>query len=193
MLRVRTARELARHMFEAGSPVVVGLDVGGARVGVAAADARDGVAVPLAAVHAPRSGARGAPRVAAHAAAVADVVRGRRSLAVVAGVPLERDEAGDSTVGNQARRTLRFIQALSAELDDGAAAGEPPVGLLLVDEYGSTNAVRRARGEVSARLRKRLDVRDGSLDSFAAAGILGSAVDDLARHWALLEGRQQRG
>ena len=78
MLRVRTAREFARHMFEAGSPVVVGLDVGGARVGVAAADARDGVAVPLAAVHAPRSGARGG-RSGRRARAAEPRGRGRRA------------------------------------------------------------------------------------------------------------------
>lgn len=167
--------------MQASAPLLLCVDIGRRRVGLAGADARDGLALPL-----PPLVSTGRRSAQALPLAVAAQLRARRSVGLVAGVPFETDNKtalGRPVMGDQARFTLGFLRQVSEELSE--SEGEPgngSVALLVVDETATTRAA--LAGAPSDKLRRRLTgQRDGRVDSLAAQVMLGPVAVEVHRHW----------
>ena len=131
---------------------MLALDVGNRRIGLAACDSGESVAVPVATIE-HTSHARDIEAILAAAAE-------RQVDRIVVGMPLSL--SGD--MGPQARKVARFVQKLAAETDTPVEA---------VDERYSTAEALRLMAEAGAgRPRER-----GRVDAAAAAVILQSYID----------------
>ena len=130
---------------------VLGLDLGGARIGVAISDDRRRLAVPLGTVR------TGAP---ADVKAIADLVHGHDVTLVVIGHPLHL--SGEA--GERAHHAERFAEALDAFLD---------VPVLLQDERLSSIEADRALREAGASGHE----RRRTVDRSAATVILQAWLD----------------
>jgi len=135
---------------------VLGLDVGERRVGIAISDPTGTVVRPL------QTLVRGSREE--DFAAIAALVAERDVGLVVVGLPLSLD----GTEGPQARRVVRYAEALAAHL---------PIRLISWDERFTTVAAE----EILRRNRKKRERRyartGGELDAVAAAVILQSYLD----------------
>ena len=149
------------HMNE----IIVALDWGAARIGVASTDF-------VARLPTPREAILEKDKAAQIRRAV-DVVTRLEATTVLVGLPLELG-GSDSLVTRSARM---FAQKLAAALAD---SGETAPQVLLVDErFTSAEATARLK-EAGARPTGR-DARTGRLDSASAAVLLG--------HWLEASGR----
>ena len=135
--------------------IVLGLDVGDKRIGVAISDAENILATPLTTIE--RSS-----EDAAALKAIADIIRERKVEMVIAGLPYSLN----GTIGPQAARTLSFIEVLARNID---------VPVETRDERMSTVAAQqmlRQSGKNSMQMK-------GKIDSAAAAYILQGYLDIL--------------
>lgn len=139
--------------------VMIGLDVGDARIGVAASDPSRFLATPVEVIHRKD----GTP-----AAKTAAVARLRGADAVVLGLPRNMD----GSEGPQARNVRSFAGQLAAAF---AADGLGPVELLFWDERMSTRQARRMLIESGAGKKRRAE----PVDALAAAVILQAYLDHL--------------
>ena len=132
--------------------VIIGLDVGEARTGIARSDALQMMAFPHAVVSAGTD--------TEMAAAVAEEVRPMNPVLIVAGMPLDQHGAP----GPQARRVEALIERLRALLD---------VDIVMQDERFSTVEANRVARDMNARGKR----RKGKVDKIAATLILQTWLD----------------
>jgi len=135
--------------------IVLGLDVGNKRIGVAISDAENILATPLATIER-------TDEDETVLKAITDIVRDRRVERIIAGLPYSLN----GTIGPQAARTLSFIEKLSGNVD---------VPVETRDERMSTVAAQqmlRQSGKNSLQMK-------GKIDSAAAAYILQGYLDIL--------------
>jgi putative Holliday junction resolvase len=139
--------------------VRIGVDVGSVRVGVAASDPDARLAFPVTAVQRQRDGG--------DLDELAGLIAERGAVEVVVGLP--RTLAGHEGVATGAARS--YSQALAERI--------APIPVTLVDERLTTviadQALRAARPRSSARDRR------AAIDAAAAAGILQTYLDGMAR------------
>jgi putative Holliday junction resolvase len=139
--------------------VRIGVDVGSVRVGVAASDPQARMAFPVTAVQRHRDGS--------DLDELAVLIAEREAVEVVVGLP--RTLAGCEGPAVDAARSY------AAALSDRIA----PIPVSLVDERLTTvvaeQALRAARPRSSVRERR------GAIDAVAAAGILQTYLDGMAR------------
>ncbi len=137
----------------------IGVDVGSVRVGVAASDPGARLAFPVTAVWRRRDGS--------DLDELAGLIAEREAVEVVVGLP--RTLAGREGVAVDAARA--YSRALSERI--------APIPVTLVDERLTTvvadQALRTARPRSSARDRR------AAIDAAAAAGILQTYLDGMAR------------
>jgi len=135
--------------------IVLGLDVGDKRVGVAISDAENILASPLTTIE------RSADDSVA-VKSIIDIVSNRKVDRIIAGLPYSLN----GTLGPQAKRTLSFIESLSQSTD---------VPVETRDERMSTVAAQqllRQSGKNSMQMK-------GKIDAAAAAYILQGYLDIL--------------
>jgi putative holliday junction resolvase len=139
--------------------VRIGVDVGSVRVGVAASDPDALLAFPVTAVHRRRDGS--------DLDELAGLIAEREGVEVVVGLP--RTLAGREGVAVEAARD--YAKALSERIS--------PIPVTLVDERLTTvvadQALRAGRPRSNARDRR------AAIDAAAAAGILQTYLDRMAR------------
>ena len=135
---------------------VLALDMGERRVGVAVSDPTGTVARPL------QTLVRGSRQE--DFAAIAGLVAEYDVGLVVVGRPLSLD----GTEGPQARRVIRYVEALAARL---------PVPVVLWDERFTTAAAREILRQSRGKKRRRQARSAGEVDAIAAAVILQSYLD----------------
>jgi len=139
--------------------VRIGVDVGSVRVGVAASDPDARLAFPVKAVQRKRDGS--------DLTELAALIAEREAVEVVVGLP--RTLAGREGVAVDAARS--YADALAERI--------APVPITLVDERLTTvvadKALRSARPRSSARDRR------AAIDAAAAAGILQTYLDGMAK------------
>jgi putative holliday junction resolvase len=139
--------------------VRIGVDVGSVRVGVAASDPDARLAFPMTAVARRRDGS--------DLEELAGLIAEREGVEVVVGLP--RTLAGREGVAVDAARS--YAQALAERI--------APIPVTLVDERLTTvvadQALRAARPRSSVRDRR------AAIDAAAAAGILQTYLDGMAR------------
>jgi putative Holliday junction resolvase len=139
--------------------VRIGVDVGSVRVGVAASDPDARLAFPVTAVQRRRDGS--------DLAELAGIVAEREAVEVVVGLP--RTLAGREGQAVEAARS--YADALAGQI--------APVPVMLVDERLTTvvadQALRASRPRSSVRERR------AAVDAAAAAGILQTYLDGMAR------------
>lgn len=142
--------------------VLLGIDLGDRRIGVACGDSATGVVTALLTLR------RGTPRQ--DAAVIARICEERRADAVVVGLPLHLD----GSEGEQARRTRAWVDALDALL---------PIPVTFRDERLTSHAVEarlgrpprgRAGGPPSSTARR---ARRARIDREAAALIVQAELD----------------
>jgi putative Holliday junction resolvase len=145
--------------------VLLGIDLGERRIGLAVGDAATGSVRPLATLR------RGTPQE--DAVALGRICRERRAGSLVLGLPLN----ADGSESEQSRRTRAWADAV------GPALGLP---LTLRDEHGTSQSAEarlgraprgRSGGAPSGRAR---DARRGRIDREAAAFIVQRELDALA-------------
>lgn len=132
--------------------VIVGVDYGDRRIGIAVTDEFGSFAFPLTVIE-----SRGIRR---DAMAVAEIVRDRGAEEVVVGLPLNMD----GTMGDRAVRTLEFCRTL---------AGLSPVPVRVHDERMTTQEAERVLISADLSRRRRRQV----VDKTAAAIILQGYLD----------------
>jgi putative holliday junction resolvase len=135
--------------------IVMGLDVGDKRIGVAISDAENILATPLTTIE------RSADD-AVTVQTIIDIVTNRKVERIIAGLPYSLN----GTIGPQATRTLSFIEKLSQSTD---------IPVETRDERMSTVAAQqmlRQSGKNSMQMK-------GKIDSAAAAYILQGYLDIL--------------
>jgi putative Holliday junction resolvase len=131
---------------------VLGLDLGARRIGLAVSDADAAIAFPI--------GVLERTRRSADLAALAEVIRERKIVAVVVGLPLHLD--GRSGTGADAARA--FAQALRE------AVGIP---VALIDERWSSAEAERALADAPRKRRR----EKGHVDALAATLILRTYLE----------------
>ena len=148
--------------------ILLGIDLGERRIGVAVGDTQSGAVTPLLTL-------RRASTPEADAAVIARIGAERDASAIVVGLPLHMD----GSESEQARRTRGWAAAVEATLD---------VPLLLQDERLSSEVARRrlgtpprgrSGGPPSERARRAWRAR---IDREAAAAIVQAALDQGAHH-----------
>lgn len=135
---------------------LLGLDVGERRIGVAVSDPTGTIARPL---HALERASR-----ADDFSAIAALVREYEASSVVVGQPLSLD----GSVGPQARRVARYVEALAAHLDVPVVPWDERFSTARADEI-----LRQTRREKAKRRAR----ASGEIDAVAAAVILQSYLD----------------
>jgi len=135
---------------------VLALDMGERRVGVAVSDPTGTVARPL------QTLVRGSRQE--DFAAIADLVAEYDVGLVVVGWPLSLD----GKEGPQARRVMRYVEALAARL---------PIRVVLWDERFTTAAAQEILRQSRGKKRRRQARSAGEVDAIAAAVILQSYLD----------------
>jgi putative Holliday junction resolvase len=135
---------------------VLALDMGERRVGVAVSDPTGTVARPL------QTLVRGSREE--DFAAIAGLVAEHDIGLVVVGWPLSLD----GTEGPQARRVIRYVEALAARL---------PIRVVLWDERFTTAAAQEILRQSRGKKRRRQARSAGEVDAIAAAVILQSYLD----------------
>jgi putative Holliday junction resolvase len=135
---------------------VLALDMGERRVGVAVSDPTGTVARPL------QTLARGSRQE--DFAAIAGLVAEYDVGLVVVGRPLSLD----GTEGPQARRVIRYVEALAARL---------PIRVVLWDERFTTAVAQEILRQSRGKKRRRQARSAGEVDAIAAAVILQSYLD----------------
>ena len=135
---------------------VLALDMGERRVGVAVSDPTGTVARPL------QTLVRGSRQE--DFAAIASLVAEYDVGLVVVGRPLSLD----GTEGPQARRVIRYVEALAARL---------PIRVVLWDERFTTAAAQEILRQSRGKKRRRQARSAGEVDAIAAAVILQSYLD----------------
>lgn len=145
--------------------VIVGVDYGDRRIGIAVTDELGAFAFPLAVIE-----SKGIWR---DAMAVAEIVRDRGAEEVVVGLPLNMD----GTMGERAVRTMKFCRAL---------AGLSPVPVRVHDERMTTQEAERVLISADLSRWKRRQVVDkaaaaiilqGYLERVKSTGIRGPEVE----------------
>jgi putative Holliday junction resolvase len=135
---------------------VLALDMGERRVGVAVSDPTGTVARPL------QTLVRGSRQE--DFAAIAGLVAEYDIGLLVVGRPLSLD----GTEGPQARRVIRYVEALAARL---------PIRVVLWDERFTTAAAQEILRQSRGKKRRRQARSAGEVDAIAAAVILQSYLD----------------
>jgi putative Holliday junction resolvase len=135
---------------------VLALDMGERRVGVAVSDPTGTVARPL------QTLVRGSRQE--DFAAIAGLVAEYDVGLLVVGRPLSLD----GTEGPQARRVIRYVEALAARL---------PIRVVLWDERFTTAAAQEILRQSRGKKRRRQARSAGEVDAIAAAVILQSYLD----------------
>lgn len=135
---------------------VLALDMGERRVGVAVSDPTGTVARPL------QTLVRGSRQE--DFAAIAGLVAEYDVELLVVGRPLSLD----GTEGPQARRVIRYVEALAARL---------PIRVVLWDERFTTAAAQEILRQSRGKKRRRQARNAGEVDAIAAAVILQSYLD----------------
>jgi putative Holliday junction resolvase len=135
---------------------VLALDMGERRVGVAVSDPTGTVARPL------QTLVRGSRQE--DFAAIAGLVAEYDVELLVVGRPLSLD----GTEGPQARRVIRYVEALAARL---------PIRVVLWDERFTTAAAQEILRQSRGKKRRRQARSAGEVDAIAAAVILQSYLD----------------
>jgi putative Holliday junction resolvase len=135
---------------------VLALDMGERRVGVAVSDPTGTVARPL------QTLVRGSRQE--DFAAIAGLVAEYDVELLVVGRPLSLD----GTEGPQARRVIRYVEALAARL---------PIRVVLWDERFTTAAAQEILRQSRGKKRMRQARSAGEVDAIAAAVILQSYLD----------------
>lgn len=135
---------------------VLALDMGERRVGVAVSDPTGTVARPL------QTLVRGSRQE--DFAAIAGLVAEYDVGLVVVGRPLSLD----GTEGPQARRVMRYVEALAARL---------PIRVVLWDERFTTAAAQEILRQSRGKKRRRQARSAGEVDAIAAAVILQRYLD----------------
>lgn len=143
-----------RHRAKLPQGVWLGIDVGSVRVGVAASDPDGLLALPVCTLRRDASDN-------SDLAQIADLVRERRAVAVVVGLP--RTLSGED--GPAAREARRYAGLLRARIG--------PIPVRLVDERLTTVAAHRRMSERGLSSRARRDL----VDQEAAVQILQHALD----------------
>ena len=138
---------------------VLALDMGERRVGVAISDPTGTVARPL------QTLVRGSREE--DFAAIAGLVAEYGVGLVVVGRPLSLD----GTEGPQARRVIRYVEALAARL---------PIRVVLWDERFTTAAAQEILRQSRGKKKRRQARSAGEVDAIAAAVILQSYLDSNA-------------
>jgi putative Holliday junction resolvase len=139
---------------------VLGLDVGERRIGVAVSDPTGTIARPL---HALERASR-----EDDFSAIAALVVEHDAAAVVVGQPLSLD----GSVGPQARRVARYMEALAEHLD---------VPVIPWDERFSTSRADEILRQTRREKAKRRARASGEIDAVAAAVILQGYLDGACR------------
>ncbi len=135
--------------------IIMGLDYGGRRIGMAVCDALEVAAHPLPTVE----------RDGSELEKIARTVRQRRVERIVVGLPLRMD----GTEGTQARRARGFAKELRRRL--------PEVEVLMVDERLTSAQAHRALSDMGAGMRE----RRRAVDRMAAQIILQRHLERRAR------------
>jgi putative Holliday junction resolvase len=142
--------------------VLLGVDLGDRRIGIAAADSESGVITPLATLR------RRGPRE--DAAAIGRLCAERHAVELVVGVPLH----ADGTSSEQSRRTLEWVATI------GPLVGLP---VSLRDEHGTSAAAESGLGRMSRGRSggppsgRAVSARRARIDREAAAAILQRELD----------------
>lgn len=135
---------------------LLALDVGERRIGVAVSDPTGIIARPLHTLE------RGSKRE--DFSAIAALIDQYNAQAVVVGRPLSLD----GSVGPQARRVARYLEALAEQLDVPVIPWDERFSTARADEI-----LRETRGEKAKRRAR----ANGEIDAIAAAVILQSYLD----------------
>lgn len=142
--------------------VRLGIDVGKARIGVARSDPHGMLATPVETVRRDRDGDADLARIAAIAGEV-------EAFEVIVGLPLNltglRTPSTDDAV--------RFAEAISARLVDGAPDGSEAPSVRLVDERLSTVSAQSQLHQTGKKTRQSRQI----IDQAAAVVILQHALD----------------
>jgi putative Holliday junction resolvase len=132
--------------------IMLGLDFGERRIGVAVSDPLGSIAAPLSVIE--------RESIAKDIAHIGELARRRGAASIVLGLPLNMD----GSPGSMVRRVRRFASALQHELE---------VDVTLWDERLSTREAERALLSSDESRKRRREVRD----AVAAALILQSYLD----------------
>jgi putative holliday junction resolvase len=147
--------------------VLLGIDLGERRIGVATADTRNGAVLPL------RTLARGS--VLQDAAAIARLCAERGAEAVIVGLPLHMD----GTESEQSRRTRAWVEAVAPLLEQPLTFRDERRSSELAEMRMGRLPRGRSGGPPSPQLRRAWRAR---IDREAAAGILQRELDARATH-----------
>lgn len=123
---------------------IIALDVGDARIGVAASDPGGSIASPVTIIR----------RDLASVTRITDLIRDSGAVAVLVGLPLNMD----GTIGFQAKKVQNFAKQIEQAI--------APIPVLMEDERESTIAARElrlARGTKQKKRRTRVDAEAAAI------------------------------